>query len=251
MRHIFIADAHLRSPADHNYQMLLRFLSGLRGTTDTLFILGDLFEFWIGHRTVPYNHYQPVLKALDDLRSSGTHIVYFEGNHDFHMGPFFEKTLQARIFTGPAVVDLDGKKVFLCHGDEMNERDYSYRLLRFVFHSRLTKALAMLVPPAVPSFIADRLGRRSRKSHKIKREKWDYRSIIRSFAAARFAAGCDVVVTGHFHLPLQEQGPGDPGRILVSLGDWITHFTYGEWSDGAIVLRRFSGDVDGPWTPNS
>jgi UDP-2,3-diacylglucosamine hydrolase len=251
MRHIFIADAHLRGPTDHNYRMLLRFLSGLRGTTDTLFIMGDLFEFWIGHRTVPYSHYLPVLEALRDLRLSGTHIVYFEGNHDFHMGPFFEETLQARLFTGPALFELEGKKVFLCHGDQMNEKDYPYRLLRLVFHSRLTKALALMVPPAVPSFIADRLGRRSRKSHKSNREKWDYRSIIRSFAAARFAAGCDIVVTGHFHLPFREQVADEPLRLIVSLGDWITHFTYGEWSDGTIVLKRFSDEEDGAYIPNS
>lgn len=250
MRHIFIADAHLRGPADHNYRMLLRFLSGLRGTTDTLFIMGDLFEFWIGHRTVPYSHYLPVLEALRELHSTGTRIVYFEGNHDFHMGPFFEDTLQASLFTGPALLELEGKKVFLCHGDQMNERDYAYRLLRLVFHSRLTKALALAVPPALPSFIADRLGRRSRKSHKSNREKWDYRSIIRSFAAARFAAGCDIVITGHFHLPFQEQFPDDPRRLIVSLGDWITHFTYGEWSDGTIVLKCFSDD-DGASIPNS
>ena len=239
MRNIFIADAHLRSPDDHNYRMLLEFLATLRGSTDTLFILGDLFEFWIGHRSVPYRHYLPVLDALQDLQVNGTEIVYFEGNHDFHMGPFFEKTLQARIFRGPAVLELEGRKVYLCHGDEMNRRDRAYRLLRFVFHSRLTKMLALIVPPAFPSFIADRLGRKSKKSHKIKREKWDYPSIIRSFAAARFAAGCDVVITGHFHLPFHEHSSGNPRHLLVSLGDWITHFTYAEWSDGSISLKRF------------
>jgi len=109
MRKVFIADAHLRSPEDENYRKLLLFLAGLRGTTDTLFIMGDLFEFWIGYRHPPFTHYFPVLEQLRRLTESGTRIIYFEGNHDFHMGPFFKETLQARVYRGPAIIDLDGK----------------------------------------------------------------------------------------------------------------------------------------------
>lgn len=93
MRAIFIADAHLRHEGDENYRLLVEFLTELRGTVDTLFILGDLFEFWIGYETVPFTHYLPILKKLQELAENGTEIVYLEGNHDFHMGPFFTKTL--------------------------------------------------------------------------------------------------------------------------------------------------------------
>ena len=86
MRSIFIADAHLRNPGDANYRELLRFLAGLRGNTDTLYILGDLFEFWIGYSTTPFIQYLPILEELRLLTAGGTAIVYFEGNHDFHMG---------------------------------------------------------------------------------------------------------------------------------------------------------------------
>ena len=241
MRHIFIADAHLRNPADANYRKLLDFLDSLPGDTGTLFILGDLFEFWIGHRTVPYVHYFPVLDRFRRLVEGGVEIVYFEGNHDFHMGPFFEETLRARVFTGPAVVNIDGKRVYLCHGDEINSSDYSYRLLRFLFHSKLTKMLARIVPPAVPSFIADRMGRSSKKNHRKRRNKWDYAALVRTFAARQFAAGCDVVVTGHFHQPIFERAADNQEHMLVSLGDWIEHFSYGEWMDGRITLKTFNG----------
>ena len=109
MRKVFIADAHLRQPADDNYRRLLRFLDGLRGTADTLFVLGDLFEFWIGYRSPPFTHYFPVLEQLRLLKESGTAIVYFEGNHDFHMGPFFTETLGATVHKGPAIVDIGGR----------------------------------------------------------------------------------------------------------------------------------------------
>ncbi|KAF0219475.1 MAG: UDP-2 3-diacylglucosamine [Geobacteraceae bacterium] len=239
MRKVFIADAHLRNPGDENYRILLDFLAGLEGSTDTLFILGDLFEFWIGYRNVPFHHYIPVLDQLRRLREHGVDIVYFEGNHDFHMGPFFEETLQARVFSGPAIFSLDGKQVYLCHGDQMNRKDHTYRLLRFMLHSPLTRALTLIVPPAVASLIAVWMGGKSRKSHKERRVKWDYMKIVKDFAAARFAAGCDVVVTGHFHIPFIERSGEGPKRVLLSLGDWITHFSYGEWVDGEISLKTY------------
>lgn len=239
MRKVFIADAHLQRVEDENYRTLLEFLAGLRGNTDTLFILGDLFEFWIGYRNLPFTHYSPVLDQLRQLKESGVEIVYCEGNHDFHMGPFFEETLQARVFTGPAIMDLEGKRVYLCHGDQMNSRDYSYRLLRFILHSPLTSFLTRLVPPVTASAIAAWMGSHSRGSHQERRLKWDYVKIVKEFAAARFAAGADVVVTAHFHTPFLERYADGRERLLVSLGDWITQFSYGEWEDGEFELKTY------------
>lgn len=240
MRKVFIADAHLKQAGDENYRKLLDFLVGLRGDTETLFILGDLFEFWIGYRRVPFSHYLPVLEELRQLRLHGVNIVYFEGNHDFHMGPFFEETLAARVYPGPATIELDGKRVYLCHGDQINRRDYGYRLLRLMLHNPLTRLLTHVVPPAVASLIAERMSRQSRRNHGRRRVRWDYAAIMREFAAERFREGCDAVVTGHFHIPLLEDSKDGSGRQLLSLGDWITHFTYGEWENGALSLKTYN-----------
>ena len=241
MRNIFIADAHLRLPTDENYRRLLRFLGTLEGKTDTLFILGDLFEFWIGYPHPAFPHYDPVVQTLRRLRHSGTEIVYFEGNHDFHMGEVFTNDLQARVYTGPATLVLDGRTVCLCHGDEINTRDFGYRLLRTVLHSSLTKALTRIIPPSGAAAVARYLGGRSRANHGARRLRWDYATLARQYAAGRFADGCDVVITGHFHLPLLERTSREGSeRVLLCLGDWMTHYTYGEMIAGSAYLRTFS-----------
>lgn len=241
MRKVFIADAHLRNPEDENYRKLLRFLAGLTGTTDTLFILGDLFEFWIGYRRVPFTHYFPVLEQLRKLTESGTRIIYFEGNHDFHMGPFFTETLNARVYRGPAIIDIDGKKVYLCHGDQINTRDIGYRLLRFVMHNRLSGALVPIIPAGGVSALAVRMSRASKQIRQVRTTKstWDYLTILRQFAAARFTEGCDMMITGHFHQPLLEKSARGGERTLLALGDWITQFSYGEWTDGELSLKTY------------
>jgi UDP-2,3-diacylglucosamine hydrolase len=239
MRKVFIADAHLKSITDQNYRILLRFLDELPGNTDTLFILGDLFEFWIGYPPEAFPHYKPVLDALLRLRTHGVELVYFEGNHDFHMGLFFEEKLKANIHTGPGIVMLGNKRACLCHGDQINTRDHGYRLLRLLFHSSLTKALTKIVPASLVLAIGKTLGTRSKAQHGERRTRWDYPSIIREFAASRFSEGCDLVITGHFHLPLLETSGQDQQKILVSLGDWITHFTYAEWENNTISLKTY------------
>lgn len=239
MRTVFVADAHLRAPDDHNYRLLLEFFDGLKGNTDTLVILGDLFEFWIGYRELPFPQYRPVLDKLEELRRAGIRLIYFEGNHDFHMGPLFTESLQATVHPGPATMTLGGEHVFLCHGDEMNHRDYGYRLLRFVLHSRLVRLLTAVVPARVASAIAERMGRRSRRRHGHRRLRWDYRAIMRQFAAARFADGFSAVVTGHFHAPLLERS-GNPERLLLCVGDWQNHFSFAEWRDGEWFLSTYT-----------
>jgi UDP-2,3-diacylglucosamine hydrolase len=238
MRRLFIADAHLRKPEDPGYRALMQFLNTTGRGAETIYILGDLFEFWIGYRENPFSHYRPILETLKELVTGGTRLVYFEGNHDFHLGPIFERGLGAEIHRGPAVLDIEGKRVCCCHGDEINRRDYSYRLLRAVFHSGGTRLLSRLFPPAVAIAIAEHLGNASKKRHPARRRKLDYMEIFRDYARQRFTDGCDLVVTGHFHIPYTAT---EGGRTMVCLGDWISHFTYGEWADGTIVLKKFRG----------
>lgn len=241
MRKVFIADAHLRKPEDLNYRTLLKFLDGLKGNTEVLYILGDLFEFWIGYRKIPFTQYHPILEMLREVRESGTRIVYFEGNHDFHMGPFFEKTLQAEIHRVPRTLIVNGKKVYLCHGDQIIDDDYGYRILRFLLHNPLTGILLPIVPYRLTSFVADRMSRISSGNHSERNRKRDYGTILRSFAADRFESGCDAVISAHFHNPYMSRAETDKGeKILLSLGDWKTQFSYGEWTDESLTLKKFT-----------
>jgi UDP-2,3-diacylglucosamine hydrolase len=236
MRKIFIADAHLRSPEDANYRTLIRFLETLPRDTDTLYLLGDLFEFWIGNPDPVFSHYREFIDCLKAVRARGVRIVYFEGNHDFHLDGFFEKELQAEVHRTGAVLEIAGQKVYLCHGDQINRRDYRYRAFRLAFHNPIIKALVPVFSRRLAAHTAALLSRRSSKRHVARSSRWDYRAILHDFARGHFAAGCDAVITGHYHLPIiSHQG----GHHLIALGDWITQFSYAQLLDGEFSLERF------------
>jgi UDP-2,3-diacylglucosamine hydrolase len=238
MRTIFLADAHLKEPTDPNYALLLRFLASLEGDTETLFIMGDLFDFWLGFPSRPFPQYDDVLEALERLARSGCRIVYLEGNHDFHLGTLFSRRLGAEIHPGPVVMTVQGRRLFLCHGDQINRADYGYRLLRLLLHNRLTAAAINVVPPPLALKIKGRLQRTSQAGYRAKSERWDYRGIIRSFARFVRRKGCEGLVTGHFHLAYREELEGTPFTIL-SLGDWMEQFTYGEMVAGELLLKTY------------
>jgi len=239
MRKYFIADAHLRNPTDKNYLLLHRFLSEIKETADTLFILGDLFEFWIGYHPSAFPHYFPILKELGKLSANGTKIIYFEGNHDFHMGRFFSEITGATIYPSPEVFSLDGKKCFLCHGDQIISREYGYRILRFLLRNRASKALFPIIPPKILFRIAEHMSKNSKTNHNKRNSKWNYELILMNFADHCFRENCDVVITAHFHIPLLRKITSGKERILLSLGDWITHFTFGEMQNGSISLHNY------------
>jgi UDP-2,3-diacylglucosamine hydrolase len=238
MRTIFLADAHLKAPADRNYRLLLRFLSELAGNTETLFIMGDLFDFWLGFPSHPFRQYDDVLDALEVLTRSGCRIVYLEGNHDFHLGTTFSKRLKAEIHRGPTVQTIQGRRLFLCHGDQINRADRGYRLLRLILHNRLTAAAVNHFPPSLAQKLRDYLQRTSQAGYQIKIERWDYRGIVRSYARSVRQQGLDGLITGHFHIAYREELEGSPFTIL-SLGDWMEQFTYGEMVDGELLLKTY------------
>src|SRR3972149_5949547 len=121
MKAIFIADAHIRGLDDPKQNRLCSFLDSLKDI-DRLFILGDLFDFWTRYSKVLEYHYSPLLARFRRLMENGTHIVYVEGNHDFSVEPFFKEILGGEVYPGFADINLNGKRLFLAHGDILEKR---------------------------------------------------------------------------------------------------------------------------------
>lgn len=238
MRDLFIADAHLRHPDDTNYKALLRFLEGQRGQVRTLYLLGDIFEFWMGFNHVAFSVHIPLLNCLAGLHEQGTKLVYVEGNHDFRLGPFFEQSLDCTIFPDGGEVSIDGHRVYLAHGDLADPSDRGYRLLRGIFRSRAIHFLSRIVHPDLIWKFAAWASRQS-AGKKYRRDEAACREILLPYARQLFARGAEFVVTGHFHTPfLDKTGDG----TLIALGDWISQYSYAVYEDGAFRLERLASD---------
>ncbi len=242
MRAIFLADAHLCKPSDPNYRALLAFLEEQCSKTDMLILLGDIFEFWIGKATVTED-YAPLIDAFERMHQQGTKLVYVEGNHDFHLGPVFTQRLKCQVFPDGGSIELDGKKIYLAHGDLANPDDTGYRLLRKLLRSGLVRFLLRTLPNRLLIKIGDRAGYESRKGSEEKRRDCPAREILQPYAEAILATGHQAIVTGHYHQPFHAKlGDGE----LIALGDWITQYSYAVYENRAFTLKSYSATSSTP-----
>lgn len=234
MRAIFLSDAHLRYPQDRNYQLLLEFLNRQKDL-DALFLLGDIFEFWIGYRNVAFSAYVPLLEKLRQLSAAGTELFFVEGNHDFNMGPYFTDDLNCSIITDQRAIDWQGHKLFLCHGDLLKP-DPAYRRLRAFWRSAPVRALGRILHPDLVWSFAMWLCNKSGKNNPD-RSHFDPSTYLRRFSEQQSLADGETLICGHFHHPVDME---HEGVRLIGLGDWINQFSYAELADGKINLRSYA-----------
>lgn len=236
MKTYFLADAHLIDPHDTNYQRFLTFLKAREEEHCSIFFLGDIFHFWVGYRHTVFSTYVPVLEQLQRLRRMDIELSFIEGNHDFHLGEYFHDKLGCRVIEDSATLEIQGRRIYLTHGDLMDENDRLYRLLRCFLRSSFCCQTMRCLHPDWIWEIALWASRKSRKRRATRQKTWDPEHMLSRHASRRFAEGHDAVLTGHIHIPWHretEQG------TIISLGDWITHFTYAVLEDGSFSLESF------------
>lgn len=236
MRDIFLADAHLGIPTDDNYRRLIDFLTGLQGEVRTLFLLGDIFEFWSNFRQAPQS-YQPLVDVLESLAAQGCEIVWVEGNHDFHLERYFGRRERFRILPDGGSHELDGQTVYVAHGDLVDPANHSYLRLRRVLRSSLIALITGVVPISLLERIAARMSRASKKRRRSYDRQAELTPLLEKHAAKHIADGARAVITGHYHTPLCKQLSGG---TMIALGDWIHDYSYAEHHNGTFTLKSLN-----------
>lgn len=232
----FFSDAHLGTdPAGveaSREQRLHRFLASLRDRASSVYIVGDLFDFWFEWRTAIPRRYFATLAELRRLREARVEITYLNGNHDFWLGPFLSEELDLRVSPGPLALTLQGRRLWIHHGDGLIGGDLGYRLLKRVIRSPVSIGLYGLLHPDLGMPLANVCSRMSRRSRDTR--QLDAGRLVREIAAPRFAEGFDAVMIGHFHHAHEHR---EGGRQFMVLGDWIDRFTYAVLRDGVLSLE--------------
>ncbi len=237
MKAIFLADAHLRHPAEGAYRDLLAFLAEPPGgRPDRLYLLGDIFDFrhgWPGH--INPDH-EPLLSAFADLAGRGVTIIFLSGNHELLPGPRL-----ARIAQCPAadlLTELDGRRIYLTHGDRLDRDNTRYLFWRRFLRSRALLGLIDRMPPILIEKIAARLSRGSRE--RVPRRQPIPPAVYRSAARILAPGNISALISGHFHQARVElfrtnQGP----RPLYLLGAWENERAYLFYEEGRFSFRNY------------
>ncbi|VVE24621.1 UDP-2,3-diacylglucosamine diphosphatase [Pandoraea aquatica] len=231
---LFISDLHLSPALPQTVQVFEDFLRGPAREASILFILGDLFEYWIGDdmldadrgsetppaSTAPASEPLGVFArrmtaAMAELSASGVPIAVMRGNRDFLLGKRFAQAAGAVMLDDPCVFSFLGQALVLSHGDQLCTDDVGYQRFRRVAHSPLGKAFFLTLPLRVRMGIADRIRRRSaaKGAHRMAYADANANAI----AALLDAAGERTLVHGHTHRPARHV---DGRRVRWVLPDW-------------------------------
>lgn len=127
---LFVSDLHLCAERPAVTRLFLDFLAGEARTADALYILGDLFEFWVGDDAASSGEFRPVIEGLRALSRTGVPLYVMYGNRDFLMRERFEQDTGGKLIPDPTRIDLYGEPGLLMHGDLLCTADTDYMKFR-------------------------------------------------------------------------------------------------------------------------
>ncbi len=205
---------------------------------DDLYIGGDFFDFWFCRGAEVYPEFLPVIDALTAIRDQGIRVHFAEGNHDFFLSDYFTRMLDMEVFSEWETLVLDDYKVLFSHGDTADRLNIKYLLLRKFLRSRFIYQLQRRLPLSFLWKIAGLSSRASRGMFRTPEDKLS--EILHAFSASKIRGDMDAVILGHCHQPVMKEFEVNGRRkYTITLGDWIRHFSYVYYADGAFRLCFF------------
>lgn len=237
----FVSDTHLgldhKDPAGRE----MRFVSFLRSipkeSTRALYMLGDIWDFWYEYRDVVPKGYVRVFGALADLIDAGVKVYFFPGNHDIWSYHYFEE-LGIKVLSQPYLVEYDGRKFCLGHGDGLGDVGFGYRFLKSIFTCRPLQVLFSTLHP----WFAFRFGNSWSKGNRLSRdENYEFKGASEPLYqyALEFSKKekVDFFIFGHYHCKVDMTLP--TGARLLVMKDWMDDSDY-LYFDG---ISTFFGQV--------
>jgi len=240
----FASDFHLGAPSKQDSlereMKIVRWLDEIKQDAHTIFLLGDIFDFWFEYKHAIPKGFIRLQGKLAELSDSGIPIVFFTGNHDMWMFDYFTKELNIPIYRKPIELEVEGKNLLIGHGDGLGPGDTSYKFLKKIFESKVCQWLFARLHPNFGIGLANFWSKRSRISNTKKDEDtfkgekeflWQY---CKDIEAQKHH---DYYVFGHRHLPLDLE-VGQNSRYY-NLGEWVNYDTYGVFDGETFELKTF------------
>ncbi|MGB6605906.1 MAG: UDP-2,3-diacylglucosamine diphosphatase [Steroidobacteraceae bacterium] len=236
MARLFVSDVHLSEAAPAAVDQFLEFLAAQAAGAAALYILGDLFESWVGDdERGPAA--QRVCAGLRALTAGGVPCFVMHGNRDFLLGAGFCARTGCRLLGDPVVAELDGERVLLTHGDALCTDDQSYQELRSVVRDPGWQRRFLALPLSSRELLADEVRAGSRRH--IARTVPDIMDVNAAAVATAFrTTGVRRMIHGHTHREAVHdlRLDGAPVQRIV-LGAWYEQGSYLSCEGGRYELR--------------
>ncbi|GLS91326.1 UDP-2,3-diacylglucosamine hydrolase [Psychromonas marina] len=237
MKTLFIADLHLSEQHPKITQALYTFLEKNKTDIDALYILGDLFEVWIGD-----DEHTPLMDEVAEQLSqyssiNGVPIYYIHGNRDFMIGKRYAKQSSMQLLPEHYELDLYGTSTLLMHGDTLCLADKNYQKMRKVIHNPVLQFIFNLLPLHFRKKIGwkIRTASQSKKVHKNNNMMGVTQSEVERLLVKH---NCTTLIHGHTHQVAKHQFDiNGHSHQRIDVGDWYHKFSYLEVTKESVELH--------------
>ncbi|HEY4530531.1 MAG TPA: UDP-2,3-diacylglucosamine diphosphatase [Luteimonas sp.] len=242
MTTLLISDLHLDPARAGITRLFGAFVEREARAADALYILGDLFEAWVGDDD-PSETGAFVADRLAALSASGVPVYFMHGNRDFLLGPDYARRAGMTLLDDPTRVRLYGQDVLLMHGDTLCTDDLAYQQFRAQTRDARWQQGFLAQPLAARMAFAQQARAASQARQGALRESGEMETITDvapdAVAAAFEAHGVDTIIHGHTHRPAVHalDAGGRPRRRIV-LGDWYEQGSVLRVDAGGMRLER-------------
>ncbi len=238
MRTLFISDLHLDSSHPEIIRLFMQFLTQEATKSDALYILGDLFETFIGDDENT-SLQQQVAKALSILRQTGVLIYFMHGNRDFLIGKVFAEQSQINIIPDPTIIDLYGTKTLLLHGDTLCTQDIQYLAFRKKVRNRFLQKIFLATPIKTRRSIAQK-ARRVSEAHNRQMVLSILDATPEEIPKVMQQYNVQQLIHGHTHRPaLHYFWRGSELFSHIVLSDWEKSGHFLECYENGVCRLRF------------
>lgn len=237
----FISDVHLglagRAEERKKENRLISFLDSIAGDASALYIVGDLFDAWIEYREVIPGGFHRTLSKLDELVGRNVEVHFLVGNHDCWVRNYFSELIGMKVYEEPFQKEIQGKKVYLHHGDGLAKNDMGYAVLKKIVRHPISRWLFSWLHPDIGLPVARSSSRKSR--HYTSGKHYGEGDGMTEFASGKISEGNHYVIMGHRHIALSTRlGSG----TYINLGDWLSGGYFAVMEEGEITLREWHSE---------
>ena len=234
-RYLFVSDVHLDAAAPEAQRQFLEFLHAHAAGARALYILGDLFESWVGDDDADGERLE-VLTALRDLTGSGVACFLLHGNRDFLLGEDFCRRTGCRLLPDPVIAEIGDERVLLTHGDAFCTDDHAYQELRSIVRTAAWQRRFLGLPLEDRQLLANeaRAGSRAHTARSPKIMDVNAAAVTAAFKAARVRR----IIHGHTHRPAVHDALVEGQSVQrIVLGAWYEQGSYLTYENGRYELR--------------
>ncbi len=237
----FISDLHIGLQDEKSEQLkmenLERLFAIIKADGRSLYMLGDIMDYWMEFRHLIPKGFTRFLCLLADLVRHNIEVVYVAGNHDFYLGRYFDDELGIKSLYGVHELYHDGRKFIVAHGDGLGKGDWGYKLFTRMVRNRFNLALLSGFHPDLAIGLMKMLSQFSRK-HKHDDPVFAINRLLQVAESMVAEKEFDYFVCGHNHVKeITELSNGT--SQYVNLGTWIDGtLPYGVFDKGLFQLRE-------------